>query len=154
VRIKLLIQLANYQPSGTAASTSAGQALTLLYQRAAATALGIAGTTYAPSSYNDAITVRGQIVAVLDNQIEIAGDTFDDAVFTQLRDLRQNSVLDLNQRGAALPALAPVVTTMNLPDVALAMKLYGDPTRADGLVTQANPHHPLFMPNDFLALAS
>ena len=153
-RVRLLATLARFSPGGPAAASSAGSALSALYRRAAIAQLAVAGSAYAPASYDDAVATRTVITDAIDAEMEIAGDTEADSVFAALRTLRQNVVLDLQQRGAALPRLQALVSAAPQPDVALAMRRYGDPARAAELVTQANPPHPLFMPVDFLALAS
>jgi prophage DNA circulation protein len=40
-----------------------------------------------------------------------------------------------------------------LPSLALALRMYRDPTREPGLVQQINPRHPAFCPSSFHALA-
>jgi prophage DNA circulation protein len=116
--------------------------------------LANASSAYQPSSSNDAINVRNTVTGLLDNEIDIAGDSFEDATFTALRTLRQAVVTDLNTRGAALPSLKSFAFQAQLPAAVLALRIYRDPSRADQLVSEAAPAHPSFMPGTFQALSS
>jgi prophage DNA circulation protein len=125
-----------------------------LVRRAVVVAIARASASYQPSSYQDAVGVRNQVVALLDQEIETAGDAGEDASFNALRALRVAVITDLNARGVTLPQIQTFRFNANMPDLVLAYRLYGDVTRADGLVRQANPQHPSFMPRQFRALAS
>lgn len=123
-----------------------------MFRRSAAAALAIAGSKYQPQSSDDAVGVRTKVLAVLDNEITIAGDQLEDGVFAALRALRAQAVQDLNARGAQLPTLVEVSIPSSLPALALAQRLYRDATRADELVSRVVPIHPAFMPRAFTAL--
>ena len=153
-RVRLLVALARYAPTSPGVLTAASVALSTLYRLAAVSQLVLAGADYAPASYDDAVATRGTVTAAIDAELQVAGDTEADGVFAALRTLRQNVVLDLNNRGASLPRLHSLQSAMPQPDVVVAMRAYGDPDRTDELVTEADPPHPLFMPVDFLALVS
>lgn len=138
---------------GTAIGTmqTAQQAL---FSRTAAIALATAASNYAPFSADDASAVRAQVTGVLDDTITGAGDAGDDQSYVALIALRAAVVQNLNARGAALPAVVPIVSAGPLPALALAQRLYRDPSRADELVAEADPPHPAFMPTRFLGLAA
>ena len=148
-----LSSLAAFTPvSGSDATAVTRGASADLFRRAAAGALAIAGSEYQPQSSDDAAAVRGQVLAVLDREITTAGDQFEDDVFTSLRAMRAQAVLDLNSRGASLPNLVTVSVASSLPALALAQRLYRDSTRSDELVARVVPIHPAFMPRVFTAL--
>lgn len=125
-----------------------------LFRRAAACSLAIAGSKYQPQSSDDAAGVRSKVLAVLDAEVTVAGDQFEDGVFTSLRTLRAQAVQDLNARGAVLPTLTTVEVASSLPALALAQRLYRDATRSDELVARVVPVHPAFMPRSFEALSA
>jgi prophage DNA circulation protein len=139
-------------------SQASGLSLTMrgaaadLFRRAAVVAAARAGATYEPQSSDDAANVRSQVLGLLDAEITTAGNQGDDDVYTALRALRASVVKDLNARGAALPTLTTVQTHAPMPALALAQRLYRDPTRGDELVARAGAVHPAFMPTQFQAL--
>lgn len=148
-----LSSLASFVPVGSAGPAATVQSATAdLFRRGAAAALALAGSQYQPQSSDDAASVRAQVLSVLDAEITVAGDQFEDDVFASLRALRSAAVQDLNSRGASLPTLTTVHVASSLPALALAQRLYRDPTRADELVARVVPVHPAFMPRDFTAL--
>lgn len=154
--IRLLSDLTLAVPAAGANAAPIGLAIGDLYRRGAAVALARAGTTYQPASYDDANAVRGVIVAVLDAEIQIAGDEAADASFNALRTLRLAVVKDLTARGATLAPIVTVRTPAPIPALVLAQRLYRDPARADQLVAEAGDAcvNPLFMPTQLRALAS
>jgi prophage DNA circulation protein len=84
----------------------------------------------------------------------VAGDQGEDETYEALSTLRAAVVADLNKRGAGLSSIKTFNLPSTLPSLALATRLYRDPTRSDELVAQANPVHPAFMPTTFKALAN
>jgi prophage DNA circulation protein len=152
--LRSLGALAGFTPVGAASGAqlivqgAAGD----LFRRAALAAMAQAGAAYQPSSSNDAMAARAQVLDVLDAEITTAGDQGDDDVYSALRALRTQVVLDLNTRGAALPSLREVSVPAAMPSLVLAQRLYQDATRADELVARAVPVHPGFMPTTFEAL--
>jgi prophage DNA circulation protein len=152
--IRLLNALEQSPPATAAGATTIGAAVNDLYRRAVVVALARAGTTYQPSSYNDANAVRALIVAALDAEIAIAGDEGDDPSFNALRALRVTVVQDLTARGATLAPIVTVQSAQSMPALWWAQRLYKDATRADQLVQEAGPVNPLFMPLSFQALSS
>ena len=125
-----------------------------LFRRSAVAAMGQAAAAFQPSSYDQAVEIRTAIVALVDGEIDHAGDTGEDETFNALRTLRTELVRDLNDRGADLAPTRDFALPGPLPSLALATRLYRDPARADELVTETVPIHPLFMPAAFRALAS
>lgn len=152
--IRLLSTLAAFAPAVAPASSVAGVAITDLYRRSAVTALAKVAATYEPSSADDANAVRAQLLAVLQPQIDRAGNQGADATYSALRALRKTVVEDLAQRGGSLARLTEIDLAAPLPAVVIAERQYGDATRAAELIVQADPIHPWFMPTDFSALAS
>lgn len=160
-QIRLLSQLANFTTTDYASTSQIGQAKTVaqyvtaaLLRRAAIVQLATASSNYAPSSYDDAVTIRNTVVAFIDSEMLIAGDMGDDATYGSLRNLRQAVVQDLDARGASLAPLEVFAIRDNLPSLVLANRLYQDPTRSDELIGEADPIHPAFMPSSFRALSS
>jgi prophage DNA circulation protein len=146
--IRILSGLAAFAPFGAVTGVSD------LYRRAAVVATARAATTYQPSSQDDAALVQMAVTGLIDNEVTIAGDEGDDATYQAFKALRVAAVADLQKRGAALAALKTFGFGASLPALYLAEKLYGDGTRADQLIAEANPVHPLFMPTSFQALAA
>ncbi|ACC71053.1 DNA circularization N-terminal domain-containing protein [Paraburkholderia phymatum] len=125
-----------------------------LFRRATVAQIAISSSTYQPSSADDASSMRDSVTALIDNEIQIAADQGEDDVYTSLRALRQSVVADLDSRGSGLSAIATFTFSTTLPSLALANRMYRDSTRAEELVTQADPIHPAFMPTQFNALSS
>jgi prophage DNA circulation protein len=160
--VRLFGSLGGYTPnvviSGAGQTQSAqliAQAATgALLRRAAIGALARAVATYVPTSYDDAANVRSAVTACIDNEILIAGDAGDDGSYFALRALRQSVVSTLTSVGATLAPLQTFSFNAPLPSLVLAQRIYQDASRADDLVSEANPIHPAFMPASFRALAS
>jgi prophage DNA circulation protein len=159
-QLRLLEQLAAFTPAAPASTTPIGAAVADmtdamgdLFRRTAVIALATAATNYQPSSQTDAYAVMNTVTGLLDSEIEIAGDQGEDDSYNALRALRTAVVQDLTARGASLAPIATFKFGAPLPALYLAQRLYRDPSRADQLVTQVNPVHPLFMPARFAALA-
>src|SRR6202012_5838610 len=112
-----------------------------------------ASTQYQPSSADDALALRSAICALLDAEIQIAGNEGADLTFNALRALRTAVVRDLTQRGSGLAPLATVTSASVVPAPVIAQRIYRDSARTDELVIEANPIHPAFMPASFTALA-
>ncbi|MDR3408474.1 MAG: DNA circularization N-terminal domain-containing protein [Methylovirgula sp.] len=150
--IRLLLQLIASTVDGL--STQAGYVVSQLVLRAAAAALCEAAAAYQPQSATDAAARIAQICPVLDQLSVAASAMGDDGSFATLSACRGAVALDLRTRGATLAQVATFSTSMPMPALALAQRLYGDATRADQLVAQADPANPLFFPTSFQALAS
>lgn len=158
--IRLLTSLAYYAPdAGTTTSvigTAMGDVQTAcgdLFRRTSIGAVAQASSTYQPSSSDDAARVRDLVAGLIDAEMLVAGDRGDDETYEALCTLRAAVVADLNKRGAGLSGMRTFRFAAPMPALALAARLYRDPTRADELIAQADPVHPAFMPTTFKALA-
>lgn len=159
--IRLLISLAGFQPPQYGTSSVIGNAMNLAadgvgdcIRRCVVTALAQAALLYQPQSSNDAATTRNQVCALIDAEIEVAGNQGEDSIFTSFRAMYAAVAIDLGARGAALPGVVTYVFNAPLPAPVLALRLYRDASRSDLLVAQVNPIHPMFMPVTFKALSS
>ena len=152
--VRLLSGLLANPPSSSAASTGIGSAIIMAFERAAAVALVQACAQYQPSSYDDAFALLAQVSALVDGVATAAADAGDDDSFDAINTLLVQLTQDLRSRGAELAPVKTFTFARPLPDVVLAQRLYRDPSRADELVQEANPIHPLFMPTSFQALAA
>lgn len=128
-------------------------AIVSLYRRQALMALAESTAEYQPLSYDDAISLRDRVLALLDTEITAAGNDFDDGSFLALRALRAAVYKDLTERGAKLAVLINLHSNSPLPAPVLALRQYQDTGRADELIERAKPIHPAFMPVDFLVLS-
>ncbi|MDR5784062.1 DNA circularization N-terminal domain-containing protein [Caballeronia sp. LZ065] len=159
--MRLLTSLAGYSPSGVTTSSTIGTAMATmqsasadLFRRSTIAAVAVAASSYEPTSSDDAARVRGQVLALIDTEMSIAGDQNDDETYEALSSLRRAVVSDLNQRGAGLPAIRSFLFQASLPSLTLANRIYRDAARADELTAQADPIHPAFFPTSFKALAT
>ncbi|MEQ0775893.1 DNA circularization N-terminal domain-containing protein [Paraburkholderia tropica] len=159
--VRILSTLADFTPDDATTSSVIGDgmatmqtAVGALVRRAVLAQLGVAASTYQPSSADDAATVRDAVVELLDDEITIAGDAGDDSSYSALRALRTAVIDDLNSRGASLPSMTTFKFASALPSLVLANRMYADPSRSDEIITEADPIHPAFMPSSFSALAS
>jgi prophage DNA circulation protein len=138
--IRILLQLLSTSLAG--AASSASTAVDRMVQQAAAAALTNAVARYQPSSTDDAAARIAEIAPVLDALAVLAADAGADDV-SMLRNAAATKA-DLQSFSFAQP----------LPALLLAQQIYGDATRADQLVGQVDPPHPLFFPASFQALSS
>jgi prophage DNA circulation protein len=159
--LRLMESLADFSPNsytpdsvlGTARSTME-LTVAALFRRAALAQLVTSATSYQPASSGDAQTTLSTITGLLDSEILAAADGGDDATYMAFRAMRAALVADLSTRGSQLSAVKTFTVGANLPSLVVAQKIYQDPTRADELVTQADPIHPAFMPATFEALST
>ncbi|WP_063899709.1 DNA circularization protein [Burkholderia stagnalis] len=159
--MRMLSAMAEFSPNDPTTSSVIGDAMATmqtacgaLLRRTAIAELATVSTTYQPSSSDDAVAVRDQIASLIDAETTTAGDAGDDASYDALRTLRQSVVSDFAARGAKLASTQAYTFGSGLPSLVLANRLYRDPSRADELVSQADPIHPAFMPTSFSALSS
>jgi prophage DNA circulation protein len=159
--VRLLSSLSGYVPSGSTTTSVIGIAMGQmqmacgdLFRRSAIASVALASSTYQPTSSDDAANMRDQVSALLDAEIDVAGDQGEDDTYEALRTLRAAVVADLNKRGAALSSIQTFVFAGSMPVLVLATRIYRDPTRADDLTTQIDPIHPAFCPRSFKALAN
>lgn len=143
-------------PTTSAVGQAVGQintASSVYLRRLVIAAMGQVVSTYQPSSQDDAQSVMSKVVGIIDAETLTAADSGDDASYLALRSLRSAVVADLEARGASLAAIATFSFNQSLPALALANRIYRDPTRAAQLIQQVDPIHPAFMPTSFDALA-
>ena len=150
--VSFFTQLNNFAPSG--AQAQAQIVVADILRRAAAVGLAQASSAYQPSSQNDAATLLGSVVGILDNEITIAGDEGLDETFYALTALRIAVAQDLSSRGAVLPSLQTFTTNVTMPALVLAYQYYDDITRTDQLIASADAVHPAFMPLSFTGLST
>lgn len=160
-QIRLMTALANFYPVPAVSSAAIGQTIAAVQtetgavcRRAALVSLARACAAYTPTSYNDALTLRDNVAALIQSEIIVASTAGDTNAYAALRELRTAIITDLAARGANLPQLVEVTTKAPMPSLALAYQLYGDATRSDDLVQRAAPVCSLWMPTDFVALSS
>jgi prophage DNA circulation protein len=154
--VRLMTNLS--ESSTTVADSGAAQQSALvatddLLRRAAVVQMARVSLAYQPASVDDAAALRTTLCAKLDEEITVAGDQGADDVYNALRALRTVVAADLAARGAGLPTTMTVGSSLPLPALALAQRLYRNSSRADELVTQSNCVHPAFMPTSFKALS-
>jgi prophage DNA circulation protein len=159
--VRLVSSLAQYSPAPVTQPGTIGDAMTAmqlamaaLLRRYALAQLAITLTTYQPSSQQDANSVLGSAVQLIDAESDLAGDAGDDDTYMALRALRQSVVADMQLRGANLASVAAFEFNAPLPSLMLANRIYRDATREPQLVQQINPVHPAFCPTTFKALSS
>jgi prophage DNA circulation protein len=123
-----------------------------LFRRAAVVSLARASVTYSPSSHDDALALRDRITGLIDNEMQIAGDSGENLTFVALNTLRAGVVSDLTFRAGGLPSLVVISTMYPVPAPVLAQRQYQDGSRDTELILEANARHPAFMPTNFKAL--
>jgi prophage DNA circulation protein len=156
--VRLLSQLSQYQPSAPTTSSQTGQAMAsmqsavgALLRRTALADLAVATSTYQPASSEDAIAVRDQVAGLIADEIQVAGDAGDDDSYVALIGLRAAVIDDLNTRGAQLASMQDFSFNGSMNALALAQRMYRDPSRANELILQSGAIHPAFMPQEFQA---
>lgn len=159
--VRLVSSLAQYSPAPVTQTGPIGAsmlamqtALAAMLRRYALAQLAVSLTTYQPSSQEDADSILGSAVKLIDTESDVAGDAGDDDTYQALRQLRQSVVADLTARGANVAAISTFTFNATLPSLVLANRIYRDPTREPQLVQQVAPRHPGFMPTNFSALSS
>jgi prophage DNA circulation protein len=120
-------------------------------------ALSVLGNTiqaYEPTSSTDAQNVINTITPVFQTAIQVAGDAFDYDSYGALNQIFFGCVQDMTARGSLLPPLIEWTVPANMPACTLAQLMYQDGGRDDDLILRVNPIHPLFMPQQFVALSA
>ncbi|WP_096700875.1 hypothetical protein [Magnetospirillum sp. 15-1] len=97
--------------------------------------------------YDDAVAVRDQVAAGLDQRMMTAPD----ATYQALSTLRAASVRDITTRGADLSRLSDITNDADTPALVLAHRLWGDAAK-DTVVLERNPtiRHPGFIPGGMI----
>lgn len=152
--VRLLEQLIAFPASFAAAETNIGLAFCTMVRRAAVASLILAVGQYQPTSADDAAARITEVAPILSDAADTAAAAGDDQSFKALRAARAAIVSDLRTRGATLPQIKVFEPGRAFPALTLAQRYYRDATRADQIVTQVQPVHPLFMPPSYSALAA
>ena len=97
---------------------------------------------------------RSGLLAALDAQAEAAADAGQDDLWRGWEALTALAMADMIARAQGLPVLGAYTTGAPLPAVALAQRLYLDPSRADQLADLNRVPQPLFMPGAGVALSA
>lgn len=104
-------------------------------------------------SRQEGVTARADLVELYEAEIDGLAGARHAPVYVSLTNAR-NAAVDMLSR--AIIDLAPVITVttiLPMPSLALAWRLYQDPSRAGELVARNGVVHPSFFPNTFEALA-
>ncbi|KWH52569.1 DNA circularization protein [Burkholderia cepacia] len=159
--LRLLAALATFSPESDTTNSVIGSAMSSvegacsdLFRRTSIGAVAQASASYQPSSSDDAAQVRDFVTGLIDAEMSVAGESGADQTYQALSALRAAVVADLNKRGGGLSSIKTFTIPEPVPSLAVATRIYRDPTRADELVSQADPVHPAFMPTMFKALAN
>ncbi|QHC36463.1 DNA circularization protein [Komagataeibacter xylinus] len=158
-QMRVLSTLAGYTPTvmNTTAPIGADVALVRTALGAALRLSAIIGLAEAieaaqPDSAEQAQAMLVMIINLIDTEIIAAADSANSMAYSALRDLRTTVVQDLSERGAQLGHIETFSFNACMPAIALAWRLYRDPTRTRDLIARASCAHPLFMPMQFEAL--
>jgi len=130
------------------------QALVALISGSAVLALGriYAQTKFA--AQEDADMARDQLASLIDGLATSAADGGDDRGFLSWQSYYQSAVDDLTTRAKQAPSTLSFTIGIAMPALALAQRLYQDPSRGDELVARNDAPHPLFVPPAIQALTS
>jgi len=109
---------------------------------AATQATGESPTLSEFDNYPAAISLRDDLAAQLDTEMDTAPDT----TYAALADLRTAMVSDINTRGADLAQISYFTPADTQPALVLAYQLYGDATQDQMIVGRNNIVHPGFVP--------
>lgn len=112
----------------------------------------LAATTF--KSRDEIDTYFDQINAAFERAEVIAADNMDNVAYRLLINLHAAVSNDLANRSRPLARMITYSFPSSLPSLALAQRLYADPTRADELIGENKPIHPLFMSPTGKALSS
>lgn len=112
----------------------------------------IAATTF--TSRQDIDAVMDQIDAAFERAELVAADNLDNVAYRLLLNIHAAVSNDLAQRSRPLPRMISYTLPKRVPSLTLAQRLYADPSRADELVDENKPIHPLFMPQSGKALSA
>jgi prophage DNA circulation protein len=152
--LRLLTQLAGYAVRREEGQNATGMAIQRLFRRAIAAALVVVAGRYQPASNDEAAAVIKAIAGAVDDLATDAADAGDDDVYQALRAARAAVIEDLRRRSAPLPRVRTFTSAAPQPAIVLAQRFYRDSARAEQLVRQVVPVHPLFMPTSLQALAA
>lgn len=120
-------------------------AIERLVSLSAAAEAVLAARAVAFDSYDDAVSVRDDLVERLDAQALFHADGGDDAAWRALEALRLAITADITERGGSLARLLIHRPPEPLPALVLAHRLYGDAGREAELVARNRLRHPGFV---------
>lgn len=144
-RIRLMAVLAD--TSATIVQlTEQVRLLTDLMRRSALIAMARACAEVQPQSADEAMAMRDVVVAHLDAEMAIAGDSGEDATFAAMLELRRAVIVTMNAKGAALPSTRRFTFAGSLPAEVIALLVYRDPGRGDEVAMESGAPHPAFQP--------
>ncbi len=106
----------------------------------------LASQTY--NNSNDALSDRDGVDVLVQEQLLILADNFDDDIYTALLDASVGMNEDLTNRALALPAIRYITTKDCLPALVLAYMQYEDASRDTDIITRNNIVNPVFIPAD------
>lgn len=133
------------RPPGTTRSRLIEQtdfdATQLLTQRLAAIRAAELAPSQTYDSYEDAVSARDELTALLDEQSEVAADD----TYPDLNQLRADLVNAVPGTESTLPHLAAFTPTSTVPSIVLSHDLYGDQSREADLVTRNDVSNPGFI---------
>jgi len=92
-------------------------------------------------TYDDALSVRAELLALIDDQTEVASDD----TYPALVQLRADVVRGLPPPDVALPQLLQYTPAETVPSLVLAYQLYGDVSREAKIITRNRIRHPGFI---------
>jgi len=121
-----------------------------LCRRAAISSIAAAVATYQPTSYQDAVSLRYALCALIDGEMLLV----DSSTAQALRLLRTAVIYTLNTAAQNLAAVILVTEPSSRPGLAIAYSLYQDASRYSELVNRVDPINPNMFPVQFEALAS
>ena len=105
-------------------------------------------------SRQDVDTYLARMNAAFDPAETFAADNRDTAVYRALIALHASVSQDLAARGRPLPKIVTYSFPRAMPALTLANRLYGDGSRANELIQENKPFHPLFMGRTGVALTA
>jgi prophage DNA circulation protein len=130
------------------------QALVALVSGSAVTALGRIYAKTEFTAQEDADNARDQLSGLIDGLATSAADGGDDRGFLTWQSYYQSAVDDLTTRAKQAPSTLTFTMGTAMPALALAQRLYQDPSRGDELVARNDAPHPLFVPPVVQALTA
>jgi len=155
--IQLLVPLAGFSYVPATGADSIGVAVQTVTQgvvglcrRAAISSIAAAVATYQPTSYQDAVSLRYALCALIDGEMLLV----DSSTAQALRLLRTAVIYTLNTAAQNLAAVILVTEPSSRPGLAIAYSLYQDASRYSELVNRVDPINPNMFPVQFEALAS
>jgi prophage DNA circulation protein len=104
-------------------------------------------------SRNEVETIIGQMHAAFTQAEEVVADQLASETYRLLVTMHASVTRFLVEQARPLPRIINYSVAGNMPSLALAVKIYGDASRAAELIVENNVIHPLFMPPTGRALS-